>query len=64
MTPDSTEQLLAAFLCPGCGFAISRQRLRDRGIHHCACGERFVPNADQTALTYVDEMPHEEYLGG
>jgi uncharacterized Zn finger protein (UPF0148 family) len=49
--------------CPTCETPLSRETLVDRGIISCpTCGDRFVEEIE--ALTIVDEMPHDEYLGG
>lgn len=48
--------------CLACGTELDNQRLEDQGIVHCECGQKFVP--EQQSLTYVDEIPEEEYLGG
>lgn len=48
--------------CLSCGERLDESGLDVNGIVHCECGERFVPQGQQ--LTYVDEIPHEEYLGG
>ena len=61
--PTFVEDSLAAHLCPGCGRPLSLRQLIDSGITLCACGERFVEN-EQQALSYVDEIPVDEYLGG
>jgi hypothetical protein len=63
MVVNDIEGCLAANICPTCGLPISVRRLEDCGISHCSCGERFV-QSDSRALTYVDEIPEDEYLGG
>jgi len=51
-------------LCLECGAPLDRGALDQQGIVQCSdCGTRFVPTEAQ-ALTYVDEIPESEYLGG
>jgi uncharacterized Zn finger protein (UPF0148 family) len=50
--------------CPECGTLMNPQLLEDNGVVHCpTCPSRFVPDEKQ-ALTYIDEIPITEYLGG
>lgn len=63
MTPDKATEFLAANLCPVCELPLSTRRLRDNGITHCPkCGEGFV--VQENALTYIDEIPVSEFIGG
>lgn len=62
MTPDRVQNCLDNGVCHECHLPISPQALSDSGIHHCQCGERFV--MIEHALTYVDEIPVDEFIGG
>ena len=50
-------------VCLTCSTGLCRETLLDAGYIQCPiCKERFTPKEE--ALTYVDEVPVEEYLGG
>lgn len=50
--------------CLECNAPIDIRLLEDHGIAECAkCRNRFV-RTEALALTYVDEIPVDEYLGG
>lgn len=49
-------------VCETCQQPIDIPTLAEVGIVECECGEKIVLHEE--ALTYVDEMPDEEYLGG
>jgi hypothetical protein len=52
-----------SLVCPPCGTQIDDPRVSQPGVVHClTCAERLLYQDE--ALTYVDEMPVEEYLGG
>ena len=51
--------------CPACNAPIPLEELLTDGIVVCRmCNERFHHNQVDAALTFVDEIPETEYLGG
>jgi hypothetical protein len=50
-------------ICLTCASPLDKQSLMDSGVSECLkCGDRFLHVDD--ALAYLDEIPHDEYLGG
>ena len=49
--------------CVECHSDVDEQKLLDIGLIECTvCGSKLVHHEE--ALTIVDEIPHDEYLGG
>lgn len=63
MIPDRIQNFLENGLCHECHLPIDQHSLGDKGIHHCQCGERFILSPER-ALTILDEIPIDEYIGG
>jgi hypothetical protein len=50
-------------VCPTCGAeSEGSDNLVERTVHCFVCDDKLL--LTRQALTYVDEIPHEEYLGG
>lgn len=50
--------------CLQCKSQLDEARLDEQGLVECEeCGSRFVSEESQ-ALSFVDEIPDTEYLGG
>lgn len=50
--------------CLECFHLVSEKKLEEQGVVQCdRCATRLLPT-DTKALTYLDEMPLDEYLGG
>lgn len=59
ISEDSGEKIP----CLECKSPLSKSTLEAAGIVHCRqCDNRFTPEGE--ALTYVDEIPVDEFLGG
>ena len=55
--------MAVSLVCPKCGTPLDDPRVSQPGVVHCStCTEKLL--YPDEALTYVDEMPVEEYLGG
>lgn len=55
--------MAVSLVCPKCGTPLDDPRVSQPGVVHCStCTEKLLYQDE--ALTYVDEMPVEEYRGG
>ena len=55
--------MAVSLVCPKCGTPLDDLRVSQPGVVHClTCTEKLLYQDE--VLTYVDEMPVEEYLGG
>ena len=60
----SMIEALDELTCLECGMPLEKRRfMRDSVVTCICCGNRFTLS-ESNALTYVDEIPHGEYLGG
>jgi hypothetical protein len=51
-------------VCKTCHCPLNITQLHDSGYTYCVvCGSRYVPH-ETLALTFIDEIPLEEYNGG